>query len=115
MSDVEFNGKQKTLKAYLAGFFASLALTAIAFALVQLHFMTDGLLYLSLGVLAILQLIVQSICFLGLNQSAEGRWNLLPFLFTLLVIAILAGGSMWIMYHLNQNMSAFAEMLKVTL
>jgi cytochrome o ubiquinol oxidase operon protein cyoD len=28
----------------------------------------------------------------------------MAFLFTLLIVAVLVGGSIWIMYHLNHNM-----------
>ena len=101
---MESGGNTKTFKAYVLGFFMSLALTAAAFALMHLRLMTDSMLYVSLAALAILQLIVQSVCFLGLNRSREGKWNLLPFLFTLFVIAILVSGSLWIMYNLNVNM-----------
>ncbi len=96
--------KQKTLSAYLLGFALCLLLTALSFSLVQEHWLTGGLLYLALSLLALTQALVQVICFLRLSTSPEGRWTLLPFLFTLLIITILAGGSLWIMYNLNYNM-----------
>jgi cytochrome o ubiquinol oxidase operon protein cyoD len=102
--NVEQGGNQKTLSSYLLGFSLSLLLTMVAFALVQWKWLTQVPLYLALSGLALAQLLVQTICFLRLNVSAEGRWNLLPFLFTLLIIVILAGGSLWIMYNLNYNM-----------
>jgi|HubBroStandDraft_6_1064221.scaffolds.fasta_scaffold1527810_1 cytochrome o ubiquinol oxidase operon protein cyoD len=97
-------GNTKSLKAYVAGFSMSLALTITAFLLMKIRFLPDSMLYVSLAALAILQLIVQSACFLGMNTKQEGRWNLLPFLFTLFVIAILVSGSLWIMYNMNYNM-----------
>jgi len=100
----EHGGSQKTLGAYLTGFSLCLVLTMAAFALVQWKLLAGVSLYLALSVLALIQLLVQVICFLRLNVSEEGRWNLLPFLFTLLIIVILAGGSLWVMYNLNYNM-----------
>lgn len=94
----------KSLKAYILGFSMSLILTVAAFFLMKVRFLSDSMLYASLALLAILQLLVQSRCFLGLNTRSEGRWNLLPFLFTLFVIAILVSGSLWIMYNMNYNM-----------
>ena len=82
----------------------SLALTVTAFFLMKVRFMSDSMLYISLASLAILQLLVQSSCFLGITTKEEGRWNLLPFLFTVFVIAILVSGSLWIMYNMNYNM-----------
>jgi cytochrome o ubiquinol oxidase operon protein cyoD len=39
-----------------------------------------------------------------LNTSSSERWNLVAFVFTALIIAILVIGSIWIMWNLNQNM-----------
>lgn len=96
---------QKTLSGYVIGFILSLILTLMAFGMVEMQLLSQSNLYISLSLLAITQLFVQSVCFLRLNASKEGRWNLLPFLFALLIIAILVGGSLWIMYNLNINMS----------
>ncbi|HVE44155.1 MAG TPA: cytochrome o ubiquinol oxidase subunit IV [Gammaproteobacteria bacterium] len=94
----------KTLSAYLIGMILSLLLTGMAFSLLEWKILTGTTLYYALGVLAVIQFIIQSACFLRLNFTQEGRWHILPFLFTLLIIVILLGGSLWIMYHLNYNM-----------
>lgn len=101
---VEYGAAPKTLQSYLVGFTASLILSLLAFALVQWKLFAPAYLYFTLGVLALVQLLVQARCFLRLNASKEGQWDLLPFLFTLFIIVILAGGSLWIMYNLNANM-----------
>ncbi len=102
---LEFDSRsQKTFKSYVTGFILSIILTVLAFVLVKQRFLSDSLLYFSLALLAIMQLIVQSICFLRLNSGVEGRWSLMPFLFAIFVIVILVGGSLWIMYNLNYNM-----------
>jgi len=44
------------------------------------------------------------VCFLHMNTSSEDRWNLVAFVFTVLIIAILVVGSIWIMWNLNYNM-----------
>ncbi|MBE8365690.1 cytochrome o ubiquinol oxidase subunit IV, partial [Leptospira borgpetersenii serovar Balcanica] len=44
------------------------------------------------------------VCFLHMNASSEERWNLVAFVFTLLIIAIVVVGSIWIMWNLNYNM-----------
>lgn len=102
---LEFGGAKKTLPAYLIGFLLSLILTLIAFGLVETRLLQGTALYTSLILLAFIQFLVQSVCFLRLNcSSVAGRWNLFPFLFALFIIAIFIGGSMWIMYNLNWNM-----------
>jgi cytochrome o ubiquinol oxidase operon protein cyoD len=100
----EQGGRQKTLGTYVTGLVLCVILTLIAFGLVEKRLLSDSGLYIALAGLAIVQLFVQSTCFLRLNSSAEGRWNLLPFLFALLIIAVLVSGSLWIMYNLNYNM-----------
>lgn len=111
-NDVPSTGNVKTLPAYITGLLLCLVLTFAAFGVVAAHLYNPTLIgnlstaavYITVAVLAIVQLIVQVICFLRLNASPEGRWELMPFLFTLLIVAILVSGSLWIMYNLNINM-----------
>lgn len=103
--DHDWGLSQKTKQAYGIGFVASLILTLLAFLLVGTHFIPSPSIYAVLTLLAVTQLVVQTVYFLGLNQSESGRWNLLPYLFTILIIAILVTGSLWIMYNLSYNMS----------
>lgn len=95
---------RKTLKSYLMGLCLSLVFTLLAFFLVAEHALSNIHLYISLSVLAVLQLIAQVVCFLRINSSKEGQWNLMPFLFTILIVLVLVAGSLWIMYNLNYNM-----------
>lgn len=95
---------QKTLQAYVTGLLLCVVLTFASFGLVEMHLLAGGPLYIALAGLAIVQLLVQCVCFLSLNGSREGQWNLLPFIFTIMIIGILVGGTLWIMYNLNYNM-----------
>lgn len=95
---------KKTLGSYIIGLVLSLIFTVCAFLMVGYHAFSTELIYILLAVLAIFQLIAQVVFFLRMNASEEGRWNLMPFLFTILIVAIIAGGSLWIMYNLNYNM-----------
>lgn len=95
---------RKSLTTYLIGFVLCLVLTFIAFAIVGKDSLSKEFLYLTVSVLAILQLIVQVICFLRLNASEGARWNLISFLFTALITFVIVGGSLWIMWNLNYNM-----------
>ena len=101
---IKYGSKLKTLPSYLMGLFLSFILSVAAFVLVGKHLLDTQSLYITLTVLAIAQLFAQVICFLRLNVTAEGRWNTLAFIFTLIVVAVVVGGSLWIMYNLNVNM-----------
>jgi len=97
----------KSLIARLVGFFASILLTATAFLIVinpdffNLGMRMDILLIL---ILALLQFVVQAICFLNVWGEKGPRWNLIIFASTLSIIIIIVVGAMWIMDHLNYNM-----------
>jgi cytochrome o ubiquinol oxidase operon protein cyoD len=95
---------KKTLKSYLVGFVLCLILTLASFAVAGKPLLNTVQSYIVLGVLAVAQLFVQVICFLRLNTSKEGRWNVMSFLFTILIILVIVGGSFWIMWNLNYNM-----------
>ena len=97
---------QKNIRSYVLGFSLCLSLTLFSFWLVAYKPVSLSLIYILLSASAIFQLFVQAMCFLGLKGDKDGQWNLLPFLFTLLIIFFLAGGSLWIMYNLNSLMSA---------
>lgn len=96
---------RKTVASYMWGLGLSLLFTGLAFALAS-HLISASTtaIYISLGVLAFAQFVAQVICFLRMNATPEGRWNSFPFLFTIIVAAVLIGGSIWIMVNLNYNM-----------
>ena len=57
-----------------------------------------------LAALAITQMIVQLLFFFHLGEEKKPRLNTMSFLFMLMVVGIIAFGSIWIMYNLNYNM-----------
>src|SRR3990167_10983 len=101
VADTQHN---KTFTAYVIGFVLSIILTVAAFFLVQKQQLTTVNLYISVAVLALVQLVVQVICFFGLHKGSERGRNLLTFVFTILIVLVVVSGSLWIMYNLNYNM-----------
>lgn len=97
--------------SYIKGFVLSLALTLLAYLLVHTHlahhhqFPPDAFMGIALPVLAVIQLIVQLVFFLHVHKESKPRWNLVVMLFAALVVLIIVIGSLWIMYHLNYNMT----------
>lgn len=92
-------------RGYVIGFLLSAVLTAVPFWLV----MTGALASVHataiiVVALAFVQIVVHTFFFLHLNPRAEGGWTLLAFIFTVIIIAIVIAGSLWIMFHLNSNM-----------
>jgi cytochrome o ubiquinol oxidase operon protein cyoD len=103
-SEINYGTSPKTLFSYVVGFILCIALTVIPFFAVMDHSAPTHWLYFIVVVCAVLQLIVQTVCFLRLNFNKDGLENSLSFIFVIFVALILIGGSMWIMWHMNYNM-----------
>lgn len=101
---------KKLLISYLIGFILSVILTVVAFYLVKLQLESDGAafhtpyLIIGLVILAVAQLVVQLLFFFHLGKETRPRLNTVSFLFMLMVVSIIAFGSLWIMYNLDYNM-----------
>ncbi len=93
-----------SLKSYIVGFILSILLTIIPYFLVLNHGLSHDSTILAIVVLGIGQLLVQLVFFLHLNTSSEQRWNLMTFVFTVLILLIVVVGSLWIMWNLDYNM-----------
>jgi cytochrome o ubiquinol oxidase operon protein cyoD len=100
-----------SLQGYVTGFVLSVILTAIPFWLVMAHvFKSPTATAFTVMVLAGAQIVVHMIYFLHMTPKAEGGWNMLALIFTLVLVTIALAGSMWVMYHLNNNMMPTAPM-----
>ncbi len=93
-----------SLKSYLLGFVLSIVLTLVSYFLVIERVATGWVLDLSVAVLAIAQATLQLILFLNLLREAKPRWNLIIFLFMVLIVVIVVSGSIWIMNNLSYNL-----------
>lgn len=98
------HGWNASYKPQFIGFVASLLLIIASYRIVT-HFALSGL-FLTATVMgfAIAQAIVQLVFFLHLGLESKPHWNTITFLFVVLVIIIVIGGSLWIMYNLNYNL-----------
>lgn len=127
MSDLHTHGSEElhhddgiphaSLREYLNGFVLSVVLTAIPFALVMTKTFSDSrIAAVVLLLFAAVQVVVHMVCFLHMNTTSEGGWNLLALVFTAVLVIIVLSGSLWVMHHLNSNMMPgvhdMQEMLK---
>ncbi len=107
MSDAPIAGTgadRGSLKSYLTGFVLSLILTAIPFALVMSGTFSSSAALAGIFSAGIIQILVHLHYFLHLDTSSEERWNLPAMIFTLLIMALFVGGTLWIMSDLNYRM-----------
>ena len=94
-----------TLKGYVTGFVLAVILTAIPFYLVMAKvFPSSTVTAIVILAFAAVQIVVHMVYFLHMNGKAEGGWTMLALVFTLVLVVITLSGSLWVMYHLNNNM-----------
>lgn len=92
------------LRSYLTGFLLAIVLTAIPFALVMAHAAKPAVLLPVILAIGVLQMVVHLKYFLHLTGTADGTWNLTALFLTIVIVAIVVAGSLWVVYELNVNM-----------
>ncbi|EKO3642150.1 cytochrome o ubiquinol oxidase subunit IV [Vibrio metschnikovii] len=93
-----------SVKEYLLGFLYSVLLTLIPFAIVMADIGSPTTKVVVILICAVAQILVQLVFFLHMNTSSEQAWNVITAVFSVVIVAIVLVGSMWIMQHLNHNM-----------
>ena len=102
-------GAHASRRGYVIGFLLSALLTAIPFWLVMSGVLASvQATAIVVVALAFVQIVVHTMFFLHVNTKAEGGWTLLALIFTVVIVTIVIAGSLWIMYHLNNNMMPMA-------
>ncbi|RJS91668.1 cytochrome o ubiquinol oxidase subunit IV [Salinisphaera sp. Q1T1-3] len=90
-------------KTYVTGFVLSLVLTAIPFAAVAFGWFGMGATLAVVAVTAVVQILVHLFFFLHLDFSGGNAWNAGSGAFTVLILAVLVGGTLWLMYSLEMR------------
>ncbi|RVT43741.1 cytochrome o ubiquinol oxidase subunit IV [Sphingobium algorifonticola] len=98
---VEAHGSRK---GYLTGFALSVVLTAIPFWLVMTGALPAAATAYLIMIFAAVQIIVHMVFFLHMSSKSEGGWTLMALIFTVVLVGIAFSGSLWVMYHLTDNM-----------
>lgn len=93
-----------SVKTYMTGFILSIILTVIPFWMVMSGSASKPVILGVILVTAVIQILVHLVCFLHMNTKSDEGWNMTAFIFTVIIIAILVVGSIWIMWNLNYNM-----------
>jgi cytochrome o ubiquinol oxidase subunit IV len=106
-------GYHATVRGYVIGFVLSVLLTAIPFWLVMGEVLpTTRLTALVILAFAAAQIVVHMVYFLHMDGKLEGGWSMLALIFTVVLVVILLAGSIWVMFHLNTNMTPPPEMMQ---
>jgi cytochrome o ubiquinol oxidase operon protein cyoD len=91
------------LRTYIIGFVSSIVTTLFAYLLVVTHAIDSHYIFAAITLLAVVQVLIQLVCFLHLNSTSTRRWNVAALLFTVVVIVILLVGTVWIMNNLTDR------------
>jgi len=93
-----------SLKSYLTGFILSLIWTAIPFSLVMSGAWSPQATLAGIFGAGVVQILVHLHYFLHLDASSAARWNVAALVFTILIMILFVGGTLWIMWTLNYRM-----------
>ena len=91
-------------QGYLIGLVLAALLTAASFYLVYTHLIWAPAIPIALVVLAVAQIGVHLVFFLHLTTAPDNTNNVLALAFGVLIVALIIGGSVWIMGHLDERM-----------
>jgi cytochrome o ubiquinol oxidase operon protein cyoD len=104
-NEPDYGTGQKKLGIYFGGVVACAILTLVSFWVVMANQLTRGEIFTVIYVSAVIQFLVQVICFLRLNvHTKRARTNVMSLLFTLVILVTIIIGSLWIMWNVNYFM-----------
>jgi cytochrome o ubiquinol oxidase subunit IV len=92
------------IQGYLFGLMLASLLTAASFYAVYTHLIWAPAIPIALAVLAVAQIGVHLVFFLHLTTAHDNTNNVLALAFGVLIVALIIGGSVWIMNNLNDRM-----------
>jgi len=98
------NASHGTFKSYIVGFALSVVLTILSFGTVMHGGFEHDTAVALVVAFCVAQLLVQLLFFLHMGTAPEQRENSSVFLFTILIVAIVVAGSLWVLHNMNTNM-----------
>lgn len=98
-----YHGWNLSFKVPVIGFMLSLLIIIAMYGLVTHEYLKAELLTWTLFGLGAVQALIQFIFFLHLGMESKPHWSTITFLFTLLIVFLVIGGSLWIMHNLDYN------------
>ena len=112
LPDME-QGTSSGVLVYTIGLALAVVLTATSFWVANTSLLWAPGIPLGLVVLAIAQMGVHLVFFLHITTGPDNTNNVLALAFGVLIVIIVAAGSLWIMTNLNDNMMPPAELMNL--
>lgn len=104
---------QGSYRSYAIGFVLSVLLTALPFYVVmaEIEITLASAIAIIFGLGAI-QIMVHIHYFLHVTVSNEQGWQIMSLAFTAVLLVIVLAGSIWVMFHLEENMMPDHEVIE---
>ncbi len=96
---------------YIIGLVLAALLTAASFVVIYTNLIWGPAIPAALVTLAVSQMGVHLVFFLHLTTAPDNTNNAMALAFGVLIVALIIGGSLWIMDHLNHNMAPMHQMM----
>lgn len=96
--------ERRDLRLYGTGFLLAALLTVLPFAVVASGAFSRGATGWVIGICAVLQAAVHLRCFLHIDLSRQKREDLQLVLFSVLLLILMAGGTIWVLADLSGRM-----------
>jgi cytochrome o ubiquinol oxidase operon protein cyoD len=101
------------VRSYIIGLALAVLLTAASFYVAASHLVWGPAIPMALVTLAVAQMGIHLVFFLHITTGPDNTNNVLALAFGVLIVALILGGSVWIMDHLNYNMPSMDKVMSM--
>jgi cytochrome o ubiquinol oxidase subunit IV len=107
------HGVRQGIQGYVIGLVLAVLLTVASFYAVNTNLIWGPGIPVALVTLAIAQIGIHLVFFLHITTAPDNTNNVLALAFGVLIVALVIGGSIWIMDHLNERMVPMDQMMNM--
>ena len=111
--DAADHGVRQGIQGYVIGLALAVLLTVASFYAVNTNLIWGPGIPVALVTLAIAQIGVHLVFFLHITTAPDNTNNVLALAFGVLIVALVIGGSIWIMDHLNERLVPMDQMMNM--
>jgi cytochrome o ubiquinol oxidase subunit IV len=111
--DAADHGVRQGIQGYVIGLALAVLLTVASFYAVNTNLIWGPGIPVALVTLAVAQIGVHLVFFLHITTAPDNTNNVLALAFGVLIVALVIGGSIWIMGHLNERMMPMDQMMNM--
>ncbi len=109
----DHHGVRQGIQGYVLGLVLAALLTVASFYAVNTDLIWEPGIPVALAVLAVAQIGIHLVFFLHITTAPDNTNNVLALAFGVLIVALVIGGSLWIMGHLNDRLMPMEQMMQI--